>query len=240
MRLFLSMVALALLVLPASANELEPVAKDIIGVWKLDFTTPDGVKRTPLVIVGRQRQELVAWLVEKDKPEALKDVCLKDDSVVATFKPKEHGGKLTVTLEARLEKEDVCCGKAKYAFEDGESGSWEFTGKRIPVSKFEKAARWNLSFTTPDYEQHDALVTLVSVGDKEYGWYSGKDYELPMLEVSTKGGELVMSVTAKTEDGEKVEVTFRGTVQGDHVEGAAEYFLEGDSGVFAFTGDLES
>lgn len=240
MRLFLSMAALALLALPASANELESAAKEMVGVWRLDFTTPDGERRTPTVIVGRQRQELVAWVVEKDKPEAFKDICLKDDSVVATFKPKEYGGELTVTLEAKLEKEDVCCGKAKYAFDGGESGSWEFSGKRIPVSELEKATQWNLSFTTPDFEQHDALVTLVSVGDKEYGWYSGKDYELPILQASTKGGELLMSVTAKTEDGAKVEVTFRGTIQGGRVEGAAEYSLEGDSGVFAFTAKLES
>lgn len=240
MRVFLSMVASALLVLPAGAGEVESAAKDIVGVWRLDFTAPDDVERTPTVIVGRQRDELVAWYVEEDKLEAFHDVCLKDDSVVATIKPKEFGSGLTVKLEAKLESDGVCRGKGEFAFAGGESGSWEFRGKRIPLSEFDKVAQWSLSFTSPDDQRHDALVTLVSVGDKQYGWYSGKDYELPIMQVSTEGGKLVMSVTAKTEDDVKVVVTFRGAVEGDRVEGTAEYNVEGEKGSFPFTGKRRS
>ena len=240
MRLFLSMAALALTALPASADELESAAKEIVGVWKLDFVTPDGDRLTPMVVVGRQRQELIAWAAQKEELQAFEDVCLKDDSVVATIKPKEYGGDLTVTLEAKLEEKDVCCGKGKYAFDNGESGTFDFTGERIPVSKLEKVTQWNLSFMTPDYERHDALVTLVAVGDKQYGWYSGKDYELPILKASVKGEKVVMSVTTITEDGAKVDVTFRGTVEGNSVKGTAEYNLEGDTGSFSFSGKLQS
>lgn len=240
MRVFLSMVASALLVLPAGAGEVESAAKDIVGVWRLDFTTPDDVQRTPTVIVGRQREELVAWYLEKDKLEAFQDVCLKDDSVVATITPKEFGGELTVKLEARLESDGVCCGTGEYTSVDGESGSWEFRGKRIPLSAFDKVTQWNVSFTSPDDQQHTGLVTLVSFGDKQYGWYSGEDYELPIMRVNSDGGKLVLSVTAETEDGFQVDVTFRGTVNGDRVQGTAEYDVEGEKGSFPFTGKRKS
>jgi len=240
MRVFLSLVASALLALPAGAGELESAAKEIVGVWQLDFTTPDDVERTPTVIVGRQRQELVAWYLEKDNLQAFQDVRLKDDSVVATIKPKGFNNELTVKLEARLESEGVCSGKGEYAFVGGESGSWKFQGKRIPLSAFDKVAQWSVSFTSPDDQRHDGLVTVVSVGDKQYGWYRSKDYELPIMQVSTEGGKLVLSASAETEDGVPVDVTFRGTVTGDRVQGNAEYKVEGETGSFPFTGKLKS
>lgn len=240
MRLFLTIAASALLALPAGAADLDSAAKDIVGVWQLDFTAPDNVRRTPMVIVGRQHQELVAWYIEDDKPIAFKDVCLKDDAVVATIKPKKFEDQLTVTLEARLEKEDVCCGKAKYAFDGGDSGDWEFTGKRLRRSDFDEATQWELTFTTPDYERHDALVTIVPAGEKVYGWYSGKEVELPIMRVDIDGDRVAMFVTAKTREGSKVQVTFRGTVEGDSATGNAEYEIEGDSGSFPFSAKLKS
>ncbi len=242
MRLFLSMVALALLAVPANADEFDSAVKEVVGVWKLDFVTPEGDRLTPMVVVGRQHQELVAWVAdeEKGKLQAFEDVCLKDDSVVATIKPKEYGGDVTVTLEARLEEKDACCGKAKYALGNGESGTFDFTGERIPVSKLDDVSQWDVSFETPDFEQHKALVTLVTVGEKEYGWYSSKDYELPILEAKTDGDRVVVSLTAKTVDGTKVDVTFRGTVNGDRVEGTAEFNLDGETGDFNFSAKQRS
>ena len=195
---------------------------------------------TPMVVIGRQRQELVGWVAEDEELQAFEKVCLEGETVVATIKPKQYDGDVTVTLEARLSTDDVCRGKAKYTASDGDSGSFSFTGERIPVSRMDDLARWNLSFMTPDYERHEALVTLVPVGDKEYGWYSGKDYELPILKASSQGGKLVISVTAQTEGGVKVNVKFQGTVEGDRVNGTAEYKMPGDSGSFAFSGKLKS
>jgi len=240
MKVFLCMMASALLAWPAGAGELESAAADVVGVWRLDFTTPDDVKRTPTVIVGRQRQELVAWYLEKDKLEAFQDVRLQDDSVVATIKPKEFNDELTVKLQAWLERDGVCSGKGEYAFVGGESGSWEFRGKRIPLSDFDKVSRWSVSFTSPDDQRHDGALTLVSVGGKQYGWYSSKDYELPIMQVSTEGGNLVLSAQAETEDGVPVDVTFRGTVTGGRVQGNAEYEVEGETGSFPFTGEVKS
>jgi len=234
------MATLALMALHADASEVKSAAKEIVGVWKLDFVSPEGERLTPMVVVGRQRQELVAWVAENEELQAFEEVCLKGESLLATFKPKQHGGDVTVTLEASLERKDICRGEAKYATQGGDSGTFDFTGERIPASKMDGLVRWDLSFVTPDFERHEALVTLVPVGDKEYGWYSGKDYELPILKASSKDGKLVMSVTAQTEDGGKVEVTFQGTVEGSRVKGTAEYKMEGESGSFAFSGKLKS
>lgn len=240
MGLSLSMATLALMALHADPTEVESAAKDIVGVWKLDFVSPEGERLTPMVVVGRQRQEFVAWVAENEELQAFEEVCLKGESLVATLKPKQYDGNVTVTLEAGLERKDVCRGEAKYASTDGDSGAFDFTGERIPVSKMDGLVQWNLSFMTPDYERHEGLVSLVPVGDKEYGWYSGKDYELPIFKASSKDGKLVLSVAAQTEDGDKVEVTFQGTVEGDRVKGTADYKMEGESGSFAFSGKLKS
>ena len=58
----------------------EDPTKQIVGAWQLEFTTPDDIKRTPIVLVGRQHDELVGWYVEKDKPEAFKKIKLNKEN----------------------------------------------------------------------------------------------------------------------------------------------------------------
>ncbi len=72
------------------------------------------------------------------------------------------------------------------------------------------------------------------------GWFSGKDHELPATKLSKNGDEVVLSMTAKTEEGEHVNVTFRGNVDGDRVSGKASYELGGETGDFPFTGKRKS
>ena len=111
MRLFSFMAVLALFALPVAAADLDLVAKDIVGVWRLDFTTPDDVEMTPTVIVGRQHDELVAWYIGKEqKLQAFKNVRLKDEAVLLTIVPEERGGEVTVTFEAKLKEDGVCHG----------------------------------------------------------------------------------------------------------------------------------
>jgi hypothetical protein len=244
MRSYLSIVAIAALTVPVvaanpTATQVESAAKQIVGAWKLEFTTPDDVKRTPMVLVGRQHQELVAWYVEKDKPESFKKVRMEDDTLLLTFRPKERS-EIEVTFKAKLQKENVCAGEATYQSDDGDAGSWEFKGKRVSASDFDETENWRLSFVTPDEQQHKATVTVVAKKDQLYGWYSSKDFDLPALELSKDGDNVVMSMTAKTKDGANVDVTFRGTVNGDRVKGQVDYDLEGDIGHFPFAGQRRS
>ena len=99
---------------------------------------------------------------------------------------------------------------------------------------------WNLSFVTPDGQQHNPTVTVVSTGSKYYAWYSGKDHELPAFKLSVDGDRVEMKLSAETAEGEKVDVTFRGTVNGDKIAGSAEYDVEGESGEFSFKGARKS
>ena len=141
MRSYLSLVAVAALTIPAfaanpTASKVDSAAKQIFGAWQLDFTTPDDVKRTPMVLVGRQYQELVAWYVEKDKPEAFKKVRLDDETLVLTIRPQERKD-VEVTFKARLQEKNVCVGEGTYQSDDGDAGNWSFKGKRLSESDFD-------------------------------------------------------------------------------------------------------
>jgi hypothetical protein len=235
------MTALACCVLHAVdvTADSDDVDKQILGAWKLECTTPDGVARTPIVIVGRQYEEYVAWYVGDDQPEAFKDVQLKDDTLVGTINPKVEPN-VTVTLEAKLKAENECEGTGKFRSADGKTGSWNFTGKRIDLSEFDEVMTWKLSFVSPDEKQHSPTVTVVEKDGELYAWYSGKDHELPAVKISVDGDRVEMKMTAESPEGAKVDVTFRGTVDGDNVAGKVEFRVEGESGSFAFTGKRTS
>lgn len=242
MRTFLSIVAIVMLSIPAVAansTATPSTAKQIVGAWQLDFTTPDGEQRTPMVIVGRQHQELVAWYVEKDKPESFKKVRLEDDTLLLTFRPQERR-EIEVTFRASLKKENVCFGEASYESDDGDSGSWTFKGQRVAASDFDDHEEWQLSFVTPDQQHREATVTVLAKKDQLYGWYTSNELDLPALKISKNGDKVVMAMTTKTKDGARVDVTFRGTMDGDRVKGEADYDLEGDTGRFEFEGQRKS
>ena len=244
MRTFLSFVVATSIAIPAVAaprsSDVAESAKKIVGAWKLEFTTPDDVDRSPIVLVGREHQKFVAWYVEKDKkPESFKRVRLEGDKLMLTIRPKERKD-IEVTFEASLKKENVCAGEATYRSDDGDSGSWDFKGQRVAKSDFDEMQNWQLSFVTPDDQKHEATVTVAARKDKLYGWYSSKDFDIPATKLDKDGSKITLSLTTKTKDGMTVDVTFRGTVDGDHVKGEAKYDLEGDTGSFPFTGKRKS
>jgi len=241
MKRIVMLTALAAFVLPAMAvrADTDEVDKQILGAWKLDFTAPDGVARTPIVIVGRQYDKYVAWYVGDDQPEAFKDVQLNDDTLTGKINPQERPD-VTVTLEAKLKAENECEGIGKFTSANGETGSWNFKGKRIGLSEFDEVMTWKLSFVSPDEKQHSPTVTVLEKDGELYGWYSGKDHELPALKITVDGDRVEMKMAAESTEGAKVDVTFRGTVGGDNVEGKVEFRVEGESGSFPFTGKRTS
>ena len=239
MRKLLSLVAIAIIASPvwaASSEEIDAVMPEIVGAWKLEFTTPDNVERTPIVLVGRQNDKLVAWYVVEEKPQAFEKVDLKDESLVMTFHPEDHKD-LEVTLTARLEGDGKCAGEGTFKSQDGDSGSWDFSGERVKPSDFDQTQMWALKFVTPDGEERKAEVTVFAKGDKLYAWYSSEKYELPAKEIKMDGDEVTLALSSKTPDGMDIGLTFVGTVSGDSVAGEATYELEGgDTGTFPFTG----
>lgn len=244
MRSVLSIAVFVLLVGPAAAADLtveqvETAQKEIVGAWKLDFTTPDYVRRTPIVLVGRQFRELVAWYIEENEPEAFKTVRLNDDTLILTIRPKERND-VTVTFEATSETDGVCVGTGTYKADDGDAGSWELKGKRMSFSDFDETQKWQLSFVTPDNQQRDPVVTVVSKDDQLYGWYSSEDHEVPATKLAVTGDDVVLSLTVKTRSGASVDVKFRGTLSADRVQGTADYDADGETGSFPFTGERKS
>lgn len=221
----------------AEANDVD---RQILGAWKLQFTTPDGVQRTPVVIIGRQYQQYVAWYVADQQPEPFRDVQLKGETLVGTISPQERPG-MTVTLESKLNGENQCVGTARYHSTRGDgAGQWSFVGHRMAVSSFDEVMTWKLRFVAPDNEQHESTVTVVTKDGQRYAWYSGRDHELPARRIAIDGNRVTMSMTAQTPEGSQVDVTFRGTVTGNAVSGSAEYRVGSDAGSFPFQGTRAS
>ena len=244
MRSFLSIAMLCAAFLPAVAaspdtNEVASEAEEIVGAWQLEFTAPDGVKRKPIVLVGRQNQDFVAWYVEDDTPEPFKQVKLTDDALVLTIRPDEQQN-VQVTLRAKLEQDGVCVGQATYRADDGDTGSWKFKGRSMTAADVEEAQQWRIQFNSPDGQQREALVTVVQRKEKLYAWYASQEFDLPAQEFSMRDNEVVMLVAAKMPGGQSIEVRFRGEIDDDRIEGEAEYDMDGETGRFAFAGNRKS
>ena len=198
-------IALPAMVVRADSNDVD---KQILGAWKLEFTTPDGVERTPLVLVGRQYDKYAAWHVGDNRIEPFTGVQLKDDILVGTIKPQEEPN-VTVTLEATLTAEDRWGGTGKYKADDGETASWEFTGKRVCLSSFDEVETWVLSFVSPDDERHSPSITVFSKNGNLHAWYSGKDHKLPASKLTVDGDQVEMTISAESVEAKKVKVNGR-------------------------------
>ena len=237
MKYLVSMVALASLMLPAIGANADSgkIDKKILGAWKLQLTLPDGNQKDAFVLLGRQYDRYCAWRVSKEGLEPFQDIKMDGDVLSGTIKPKDAPG-VTVTLQAQPDGKGACKGTARYETEDGDSGKFHFSGKQIDLTTLDDVSRWELNFVSPDYETHKAIVTVIEHGDHLHAWYSGKDHDIPVSKITAEGNQVTMKVIARTEDGRKVEVTFRGSGDDDSVSGTAEYKLDGDTGTFSFTG----
>jgi len=242
MKRFLMWTALVCFAMPAwvRAESSDDLDRQILGVWTLELTDPEGVRRTPAVIVGRQYQKYAAWYISSDQPEAFRDVQRKGDILVSTIQPQEFPN-VTVTLEAKLTADDKCAGIATYRDNnDGDTGTFSFTGQRMTLSAFEDVTTWKLRFVSPDQEQHEPTITVVTKQGNMFAWYSSRDHQLPVRSISVQGDSVVVSMTAESAEGKPIDVTLRGTVTGETVTGTAEYRIGSDSGSFPFQGKRAS
>jgi hypothetical protein len=243
MRLFAITTLMASLVLPAVAADFEPEAKDIVGAWRLKYTTPEAEDKLSAIIVGLQNGEFAAWFmgegITKGDVQPIKKVEIKDDTLELTFRPKSRADQVEVTLKAKLDKKDVCSGVVEYAANDGETGEFKFTGKRLGEADFDDAQAWKLKFTGPDEIERTPTVMVGTLGEQLFAWYSSEGYELPATNITLTDDKVAMSISAQTPDDETIDVTFTGTVSGDQVKGEAEYELAGQTGTFDFTGSQD-
>lgn len=235
MKRVLMLIAVTCLAIPVARADdaTKETDQQILGAWQLEFTAADGVSRSPLVIVGRQFKSYVAWHIDGKEPQPFEKVALKGDTLVGTITPRERPD-VTITCEAKLGAQDHCTGTATYKTQTGDTGDWEFTGKRLPLSTFDEVMKWELSVTTSDNQQHKAIVTVVSKEGKYYAWFSGEHHELPARSITVENDRVELKLTAETPEGRQVDVTLRGTVDGDQVQGNAEYRVDNHTGSIPF------
>lgn len=150
MKLLSMIVVVAGITLPLNAAGIDEAASEVVGGWRLEFTTPEGEVRSPMVVVGRQYREFVAWYVSGREPEKFSEVELEGEELKLTIQPQEFGGEVKATLVARLTDSDTCAGTIKYAENYGEQGEFNFKGNRIDLQEFEEKQTWKIDFVDPN------------------------------------------------------------------------------------------
>lgn len=222
----------------ALAEARDQLDEQILGAWQLEFTTPDGVERRPLMILGREYDRYVAWGVLDGQRQPFRSVEIRGDALVASIDPAAFPG-VTVTLECGLAGNDRCAGMGRFrAADDGDAGEWTITGRRLGPADFDDHATWRLSFDVPGDRRHEPLVTVVSRDGSWYGWYQGHDHDLPVRSLEVSGDRVTMVVAGTMQDGGDVEATFTGTVSGDSVKGTVAIRAGGELGEVPFEGAL--
>jgi acetyl esterase/lipase len=121
--------------------------------------------------------------------------------------------------------------------------SWLRAGKLLdrqtvgPTDKTETVA-WKLSFNPGDSE-HGAKLTITKEGSGLKAAYTDGDRKFEVTRVELKDGKLHFSTETKR-DGEKATATFEGKIEGDVINGEANWDYQGMSGSFLFTGNREA
>ncbi|MEM9658352.1 MAG: hypothetical protein AAF961_08330, partial [Planctomycetota bacterium] len=180
---------------PSSEAEVKEAAKEIVGVWTLEYNDPSYERKTDVVLVGRQFGDLYAWRMGKKGLEPFSKVRLEGEELHLTIKPVEYDGEVTADLTAWLDQSDACRGTIAYAAADGDQGEIPFVGKRVKEQAFEEASKWALQFDTDDGVRRRPVVTVVEYQEKPYAWYSSEDYELPATKMTIDGDKVVMSLS---------------------------------------------
>lgn len=210
--------------------------RQILGVWQMQFTTPDGVARDPVVVLGKQYDQYVAWSIVNGQPEPFRSVELRDNRLICTIDPSEQPD-VTVTLECSLIGDNHCTGTGRYRSKNGgETGEWTLKGKRFDRADFDEFSQWEVSYEIPDNGTQSALVTVVSLDGKQYAWYQGRDHDLPARDFSLDGDRVEMVVVGELEGGEDVEAAFKGVLSGASVTGDVTIKAGGQQGSFPFKG----
>lgn len=218
------------------AQDRDHLDEQILGAWQLEFTTPDGAERRPLMILGREHDRYVAWGVLDGKPEPFRSVEIQGDSLIATIEPSAFPD-VTVTLECGLAGDNRCSGVGRYRSTGGDdAGEWTLTGRRLGAADFDEHSTWRLAFDVPGDGPHEPLVTVVSRDGVWYGWYRGLDHDLPVRSLDVSGDRVTMVVAGTMADGQSVEATFAGTVSGDLVKGTVTIRAGGESSEVPFEG----
>jgi acetyl esterase/lipase len=121
--------------------------------------------------------------------------------------------------------------------------SWLRAGKLLdrqtvgPTDKTETVT-WKLSFNPGDSE-HEATLTITKEGSGLKAAYKDGDRKFEVTRVELKDGKLHFSTETKR-DGEKATARFEAKIEGDVINGEANWDYQGMSGSFPFTGNREA
>src|SRR5262249_20261043 len=109
-------------------------------------------------------------------------------------------------------------------------------GSAADLNPGELVGTWELNCTTPDGNQHAAVLVLSRDGGQLKGTLTKLvESEVAAKSISLKGSELTFQVSG-THEGAPFTLTFKGKPEKDTIKGEVEYEHGGNTGSFAFEG----
>ena len=206
-------------------------ASPIHGDWALVATSEGGTFEPKLLIVheGDKIEGVYVW--DESVKVDIKEPKLSDKELTFKVEHDFSGSPIVVVYTVTAEGDSIK-GKADYDL-GGQTGTATVEGKRVkPV---DVSGTWNITLTTEDGQSYDVVAKLEQSKDGLKGTYSGPAGDADISDAKVEGNEIEFTVV-RERDGEKFEVEYEGTVDGDTIKGEAEADLGGQEAKFKFEG----
>lgn len=210
--------------------------RDVLGTWNFDFTSPDGVHRTPTLVISEKDDKLVGEMSANGESQKIEAIQMTDDGFWFEYETPFQGSTLGLKYTCKPRGNQLT-GTVEYDFE-GNGGDFDVEAKRKQLSEKDQPllGKWEFSMTTPD---GIAVKSTLAITETE-GQFSaklngqGKDFEIKGLEV--KNGEVKFDFSNE-HDGLNVDLMWVSSIKSqDEMEGVLSFSVEGNTGDIPIAG----
>lgn len=205
------------------------------GTWQLQITA-EGASFAPILKLSKEGEQWKGSFRGDDGIESeVTETSLDGDQMCFTL-TRDFGGQQLVAKYCVKVSGDKLSGTVDYDI-GGQTGQATVEGERkLP----NLAGKWNLVATSPEGQTFEPTMLLRQSGDVlsgKYLWIDGS--EVDVTDGKVTNDEASFKVTLDF-GGQKLAVTFHGAVDGDRIQGQADYDLEGQSGTVDFEGTRDT
>lgn len=210
--------------------------RDVLGTWEFDFTSPDGVHRTPTLAIAEKNKKLVGEISANGDSQSIDHVELTDSGFSFEYETPYEGATLELKYICKPRGNELT-GTVEYQI-DGNGGQFDVEAKRKQLSKKDQSllGKWEFNITTPDGNTVTSTLELT----ESNGQFSaklngqGKDFEIEALEV--KNGEVKFDFTNE-HDGVNVDLMWVSSIKSEgEMEGVLTFSVDGNSGDIPISG----
>jgi len=221
----------AMLAAPAAAQTTAPAANpDVLGTWTVNFTTDQGVIPSQLVL--KKDGDKITGTINSQMGGASVEAEAKGDKLTVWFNFDTGNGPVAIEMDGTLAGDTV-----KGSFGMGGQPGGTFEGKKSDAkdakdtkdpkdAKDAKDAKdlsgtWNINLNLGDVTATPSFE-LKQDGDKLTGKYISTMYGEAPITGTVKGSDVSIAFSMNV-DGNAMNATYTGKLDGDTITGSADY-----------------